>query len=188
MLSPYASARRRHADIRSDVYSFVRDQYVRAGVVTTDLRVTDIDRTAMEAWSGTWMGRRHPADAGAWNWPLLIECMPRRAAILPVALWSGDDLCGLILGRASRHRQTGVRHTVTLTYVERRPEPPPVPLRGEIVLLALSIATAYGKAVGASRIRLGYPEPRLIGWYERLGFVVARSGGKAVYCEREIKP
>jgi len=188
MLSPYAIARRRHADIRSEVYSYVRDQYIRAGRVTEDLRITDIDRTAMEAWSGTWMGRRHAAHAGAWNWSLLMDSMPRRAAILPVALWSGDDLCGLALGRASRHRPTGVRHTVTLTHVERRPEPPPVALRGEIVLLSLSIATAYGRSVGASRLRLGYPEPRLIGWYERLGFVVARSGGKAVYCEREMMP
>lgn len=114
--------------------------------------------------------------------------MPHRAAVLPVALWSGDDLEGLILGRASRHRATGIRHTITLSYVERRPEPPASLLRNRVLVLAISVAEAYGGALGASRIRLESPDSRLVGWYEALGFTVARSGGRAVYCEREMEP
>jgi hypothetical protein len=185
MLSLYASARRRHADIRSDVYSFVQEDFIREGGFAADLRITDIDRAALEAWHATWIGKAHPL-RGGWNWPELLEWMPHRAAVLPAALWYGEDLCGLILGRVSRHRRSGVRHTVTLTHVERRPEPPPVVLRGRVVLLAIAIAEGYGAALGGTRLRLGFPDPRLVRWYQELGFDVARVGGRAVYCEREI--
>ena len=103
-----------------------------------------------------------------------------------MAIWFGSDLCGLALGRLSRHRSAGVRHTVTLTHAERRPEPPDVPLRGQIIPLAIAAARNYGLAFGATRLRLEYPDRNLLWYYELLGFVVAWRAGKPVYCEREI--
>jgi hypothetical protein len=75
---------------------------------------------------------------------------------------------------------------VTLIYVERRPEPPAVPLRGKVVPLAVAVARNYGLAVGASRLRLRYPDPGLLWYYRLLGFEVAWKGKKPLYCEREI--
>jgi hypothetical protein len=92
----------------------------------------------------------------------------------------------MALGQASRHRAGGVRHTVTLTHAERRPEPPEVPLRGYIIPLAVAVARNYGLALGATRLRLAYPDHNLLRYYELLGFGVAWQGGKPVYCEQEI--
>lgn len=186
MLSLYAQSKRRHAAIRSEAYAFVQQDAVRNASLPADLRIGDIDDGALAVWESTWARRQHPAGAGGWNWPVLLDSLPRRAAVLPAALWSGQDLCGLLLGRASRHRREGARHTITLTHVERRPEPPPSPLHGRVLLLAIAVAETYGGALGATRLRLGCPDPRLVGWYEQLGFSVARAGQKAVYCEREI--
>jgi len=151
-----------------------------------ELRLADIDAAALQAWHDTWGGRTHPGRVGGWNWPGLVDRLPRRAAILPLAIWDGDDLCGLALGRASRCRAGGVRHTFTLTHVERRPEPPPVPLRRRIILLSLTVARSYGLVLGATRLRLEYPDRNLLRYYELLGFHVAWEGGKPVYCVQEI--
>jgi len=103
-----------------------------------------------------------------------------------MAIWFNGDLCGLALGYASRHRVFGVRHTITLTHVERRPEPPEVPLRGRVILIAITAAENYGITLGATRLRLSYPDRNLLRLYQRLGFSVAWKGDKPVYCEREI--
>jgi len=150
------------------------------------LRLADIDGHTMEVWHQTWARRRHAVDAGGWDWPALVRRQPRRAAILPLAIWYGRDLCGLALGRASRPRAAGVRHTVTLTHAERRPEPPEVPLHGLIIPLAIAVARNYGSALGAHRLRLEYPDAKLLDYYRLLGFKVAWKGGKPVYCEQEI--
>jgi hypothetical protein len=105
---------------------------------------------------------------------------------MPLAIWHGDDLCGLALGHLSRRRTTGVRHTVTLNRVERRPEPPRVALRGQVAVLAIVAARTYASAFGARQIRLAYPDPRLVGMYEGLGFRVAWKAGVPVHCEQEM--
>jgi hypothetical protein len=182
----YRAARTRHAAARLEAYDAARDDAVAEGGLDARLHLADIDDRALHAWHRTWSGRQHPSGSGGWNWPALLVRMPRRAAVLPIAIWHGDDLCGLALGYASRHRATGVRHTVTLTHVERRPEPPGVALRGHIVPLAVAAASGYGVAVGASRLCLRYPDPGLVGYYSLLGFEVAWDEGRPVYCEREI--
>lgn len=80
-----------------------------------------------------------------------------------------------------------MRHTVTLTYVEPRPEPPLNPLKGRIVPLAVAVAVNYGRALGASAIRLRNPDTNLIGYYcDVLGFDLAHEGGGRVFCVKEI--
>jgi hypothetical protein len=171
--------------VRLDVYAATRDDAVADGICGPALRLADINERALEVWRTTWMGT-HPSGAGGWNWPALVQRMPRRAAVLPLAIWHGADLCGLALGHASRHRAAGVRHTVTLTHVERRPEPPIVPLQRRVIPLAVAAARNYGLALGASRLILRYPDPNLLRYYKLLGFDVAWEGGQPVYCEQEI--
>jgi len=112
--------------------------------------------------------------------------MPRRAAVLPIAIWYGEDLCGLALGYASRRRAAGIRHTISLTYVERRPAPPAVPVRKHVIPLAVAAAQNYGSAVGASRLLMRNPDPGLLWYYHALGFEVAWRGARPLYCAQEI--
>lgn len=181
-----AHAQTRHAALRREAYAAARADALRNGVCGPALRLADIDARAMTAWRDTWTGE-HASGAGKWDWPTLLTRAPHRAALLPIALWYGTDLCGLAHGYASPHRASGVRHTISFTHIERRPEPPQVPLRRLVVPLAVAAAEAYGRALGSSRVRLLNPDPRLL-WYYRdvLGFEVAWKNGQAVYCERAM--
>jgi hypothetical protein len=184
--SNYTKARQRHAELREEAYEAVRADLILNGLCGPDLRLADIDEQAIDVWRSSWTGM-HPSRAGGWNWSGLVEQMPSRAATLPIAIWYGTDLCGLACGYASRHRRTGARHTVTLTHVERRPEPPRVPLRRLIIPLAAAAAESYGRALHASVLRLRHPDQNLLGYYQEvLGVQVVWKNGRAVYCEKRI--
>jgi hypothetical protein len=170
---------------RAEAYESARLDAIDEGVCGPDLRFTDIDEFALQAWTHTWTGV-HPSGAGKWNWEARVDQLPHRPAVLPMAIWNGEDLCGLAVGQASRKRATGVRHTVTLTLVERRPEPPDVPLRGKVIYLAITAARAYGITLGARRLRLRNPDRNLLWYYQLLGFDVVWKGDEPLYCEQEI--
>ena len=185
VIESYQRARARHAAIREAAYACTRDAAVSAEICGPALRLADIDDLALDAWRKTWTGR-HPAGAGGWDWPRLVDRLPHRPAVMPLAIWYGDDLCGLALGHLSRRRMVGRRHTVTVSRIERRPEPPPVALRGRVVMIAIVAARDYGSAFGARQIRLAYPDPGLVGMYQRFGFRVVWKAGLPVHCEQEM--
>jgi hypothetical protein len=182
----YRDAWLRHRDARAIAYATARADAINDGGLGPELRITDIDRKALDAWERSWARRKHRGGAGGWDWPELVRSGPRRAAVLPVAIWYAEDLSGLALGRASRSREGGVRHSLTLSFIERRPEPPPVALKGLVVQLVIAIAENYGRALGASRLRMSAPDPNLLGWYESFGFEVVQMGGRPLFCTREI--
>jgi hypothetical protein len=182
----YRAAKERHRALRQEAYDSAREDAVGYQGIGSELRFADIDAGAIEVWHQTWAGRTHESEVGGWNWPGLVQRLPHRAAVLPLAIGYGTDLCGLSLGRLSRHRAAGVRHTITLTHAERRPEPPEVPLRGLIIPLATAVARNYAVALGASRVRLAHPDRNLLWYYELLGFEVAWQATRPVYCEQEI--
>jgi hypothetical protein len=181
---PYLAARKRHAVARAEAYAVTHAE-VMGSICGPELQIRDIDEHALAVWERTWKGV-HPSGAGGWDWPKLVEQLPRRAAILPIAIWYRNDLCGLAIGYASRPRLNRSRHTVTLTHVERRPEPPEVPLRGQIIGLVVGAARNYGLAVGARRLRLRTPDHNLLAYYQRHGFRVAWKGDVPIFCEREV--
>lgn len=183
----YAAARGRHARARANAYAVACEDAIDRGVCGPDLRIADIDEHALATWQRTWRGT-HPLRAGGWNWPSLLERLPHRAAVLPIAIWYGDDLCGLALGQASRRRLNSSRHTITLTFVERRPEPPAVELRGKVIAIVMAIAREYGIIVGARRLRLRAPDRSLLSYYEQHGVRIAWKGNLPVHCEKEIGP
>lgn len=185
MVYGYYLARARHAVAREEAYAFVREDSIAAGICGPALRLADIDAKALTCWRKSWSGR-HLSGAGRWNWPRLVDQLPHRAAVMPLAIWHNDDLCGLALGHLSRRRLGQLRHTITLTRAERRPEPPGVALRGQIVSLAIAAARHYGNGFGATRLRLANPDPRLLGFYQSLGFAIAWKGRRALHCEQEI--
>jgi hypothetical protein len=183
----YAAARERHAWNRAEAYELTRLEATGQGVCGPELRIADINEHALAVWESTWLGV-HSSGAGGWNWRTLVENLPRRPAVLPMAIWYGNDLCGLALGQVSRRRLRGLRHTVTLTYVERRPEPPSVPLRRQVIWLATEAADNYGIIIGARRLRLRAPDRNLLSFYESYGFVTRWKGNTPAFCEREIRP
>lgn len=185
MVYGYHLARARHAAAREQAYAFVRDDAMAAGISGPALRLADIDEKALAIWRTSWSGR-HASGAGRWDWVRLVDQLPHRAAVMPLAIWLDDDLCGMALGHLSRPRLPRRRHTMTLTRVERRPEPPEVALRGRIAVLAISVAAHYGSEFGASRLRLANPDPRLLEFYQSLGFQAVWKGENPVHCEREI--
>lgn len=187
LLPAYAAARKRHARTRADAYDLSRVEAMEEGLCGPGLLITDIDERALAAWENTWRGV-HPSGAGGWKWRMLLENVPRRAAVLPMAIWYERDLCGLALGQASRRRLSGDRHTITLTYVERRPEPPEVPLRGQVIAIAAAVARNYGLSVGARCLRLRAPDRHLLPYYERYGFQGVWKGTVPLHCEKEIGP
>ena len=110
--------------------------------------------------------------------------MPRRAAVIPVAIWHGELLCGLGRGYLTR-RRLGGRQAAVLQYVESCPSNHP--LRGRIIEIAAAAAEIYGAESGARHLRLMNPDPALVGYYcSNFGFRVAHKGAAARYCEREI--
>lgn len=181
----YEAARERHARIRAEAYAVARLDALKQGLCGPQLWFGDIDAEALAVWNETWTGV-HPSGAGKWNWPSLFEQLPRRAAVLPIAIWYGGDLCGMALGHASRARFNRSRHTVTVTHVERRPEPPAVPVRGHIAELAIMAVKRYGEAVGTRRLRLLNPDRNLLSHYEGLGFRTVWNAEVPLYCEQEI--
>jgi hypothetical protein len=185
VIETYRRARERHATVRHEAYAITRDAALAAGICGPALRLADIDHRALQAWRETWTSP-HPSGAGGWDWPRLVERLPHRPAIMPLAIWYGDDLCGLALGHLSPRRTGGRRLTVTVSRMERRPEPPPVPLRGQVAMLAIVAARNYGSGFGARQIRLTRPDPALVGMYERLGFRVVWKAGLPLHCEQEI--
>lgn len=182
----YRAASDRHRRARLAAYDIARSDVIANLGIGSELRLADIDAEAMAEWERSWAFRKHARGVGGWNWPELVRALPRRAAVLPMAAWYGSDLCGLALGQASRARAGGRRHTFTLTFVERRAEPPPVPLRGYIIRLAIAVAENYGRVLGATRLILRNPDRRLLAHYEVLGFQVVRDSRGPLYYLKEI--
>ena len=126
--------------------------------------------------------------AGGWDWRALVENVPHRAAVLAFAIWYGGDLCGFALGQASRRRLNGSRHTITLTFVERRPEPP-----GRAVARArgrdcdAAMAREYGLFVGSTASAAAGPGSEPAAVLRVHGFQTAWKGNVPVHCEKEIR-
>lgn len=185
-MNSYGAASDRHRRARFAAYDAARQDAISDAGLGSELRLTDINAAAMAEWERSWGRRKHPRGVGGWDWPDLVRALPRRAAVLPMAVWYGSDLCGLALGQASRSRAGGVRHTFTLTFVERRPEPPPVPLRGLVIALTVDVAENYGRTLGATRLILRNPDPNLLLYYELQGFATVHKSQKPLYCFKEI--
>lgn len=185
LFSPYRLALARYAYIRAVAYEIVRDEAVDCGLAGPSLRLTDIDVHALEVWRSTWHGR-HPSGDGGWDWERISRPLRRRPSAFHVAVWSGERLCGLAVGRPSARRAGGVRHTLSIHYMEAAPDQGH-PLRRRVALLVTAAAEVYGRGLGASRVRLIDPVPGALRLYIGLGFAVARFRGGPVYCEREIE-
>jgi hypothetical protein len=181
---PFWQARQHYARLRQQAYNHVVQDAVKAGGIRVPLRLADTDDETLTAWRATWRGG-HPSGYGNWNWDRILHRAWRRPSAFHVAIWSGEQLCGMGVGRLSKRRHAGIRHTISMHFIESAHDNRH-PLRGTIAPLVISASEAYGELAGASRIRLIEPLPGVVPMYESFGFTVAWKAGQPVYCERRI--
>ncbi|HEY0036959.1 MAG TPA: hypothetical protein VGB66_09755 [Longimicrobium sp.] len=183
-ISEFREAQERYARIRRSVYDAVQDLVSREWALPAAVHLTDIDGYALETRRLTWTFP-HWSGSGGWDWDALVRPVLRRPSGLPLAVWSGDQLLGLAIGRASKRRAWGRHHTLSIHFVETHPDPRH-PLRSHILEIVFEAAEQYGRALGAERLRLVAPLPALMPLYLRTRFEIAGRHGHALYLERAI--
>jgi hypothetical protein len=179
----YMGALQRYSRLRCLAYETV-ERWVLLGRAGAPVALTEIDSVAIEAWYSTWQ-RRNPLGYGGWDWPALVAPVRRRPAAFHLAIWSGEWLCGLAVGRASKRRRSGVRHTLSVHFLEGNSDPRQ-PLRGRVAPLALAGAEAYAAILGTRRLRLMDPLPGVHRIYTRLGFGIVPNSRPRLYFEKRV--
>ena len=180
--SEFRAAQEHYAHIRHSAYRIVEKRI--AAQSSIPVHLADIDRQALAVRRHTWT-YPHWSGAGGWNWDKLAHSVLRRPSGFPIAVWSGDRLLALAVGRASRRRASRMRHTLSIHYVEAHPDPLH-PLRGRVLRIVFNAAEEYGRLLGAKRLRLLDPLPELVPHYRSMGFGIAGQYGRLVYLERRI--
>lgn len=182
--SGYQLARQYYALVRKLSFEVAEQQARAHSGITVPFRFSEIDAAARNVWRSAWT-RPQPLGYGGWEWPRIAGPILRRPTGFTLAIWSGGWLCGLCAGRTSKRRPSGVRHTLSLSFLEGNPDPDH-PLRGYVAPLAISTAEAYARALGISRVRLIEPLPGVFRIYERLGYQIVREGASRVYFEKRM--
>jgi hypothetical protein len=183
---PFWLTKQHYARLRRAAYDAVVREAVASGGIRVPLCLADTDREAVTTWHTTWSGA-HPSGFGNWNWEHILRRAWRRPSAFHVAVWSGEQLCGLGVGRLSKRRPSGVRHTLSVHFIESA-HTRDHPLRRHVAALVITAAEAYGTLTGVRRIRLIEPLAGVIRFYEDFGYVVVRKAGRPLYCERRILP
>lgn len=88
-----------------------------------------------------------------------------------MAIWNGNKLCGLALGRLSL-RNVKVRLEIIEGSTEKNH-----PLKGQIAYIGLTAIEAFGYAVGAEESLIIDPVPGAISAYRNYGYVL-KTGDK----------
>lgn len=183
--SEYQQALQRYAHLREAACRAAHTEALRNGGIGAPFWFSAINSSALSAWRSTWL-RSQAFGYGGWNWDRLVRPVWRRPTGFHLAIWSGRHLCGLAVGRASKRRPCGERHTLSVHFLEANPDPRH-PLKGHVAGLALACADSYGAALGAQTLRLVNPLPGVIRLYMEMGFSVAGSSGGALYLKRRIE-
>jgi hypothetical protein len=182
--SEFREAQERYARIRRSACDAVQHLIAMQWSLPAAVQLADIDGYALETRRRTWTFP-HWSGSGGWNWDALVRPVLRRPSGFPLAVWSGDQLLGLAIGRASKRRASGRHHTLSIHYVETHPDPFH-PLRSHILSIVFEAAEQYGDALGAERLRLVAPIPALMPLYLGTRFGIAGRYGHALYLERAI--
>lgn len=171
-------AEARYSALRQLAYGHALAGDELAGQVTLE----PIRRHALEHFAAAWAD--HPRRRVSWPWPVMVADYQRNhPERFEVALWSGDTLCGLALGRPSRSKSV-----LTVKYVEGNPDLEH-PLKGLVAAIAIATAHAYAKALGSTLLRLDAPLEPLVPLYrDDFGFTLVLEGTRVAYCEMEIAP
>ena len=94
---PFWLAKQHYAGLRRTAFDDVERDAI-ARVIRVPLRLADTDEETLAVWRSTWRDA-HPSGFGNWNWERILRRAWRRPSAFHVAVWSGEQLCGLGVGR-----------------------------------------------------------------------------------------
>ena len=128
------------------------------------LSLRPIDQAALAAQS-QWPPPDDPDREIGWSWE--AKCRQYRRnhmARIELAIWNGDELCGLMLGKASEGRLV-----VKVNYLQGSTLSTHV-LKGWITDIATRCAELFAMAIDADWVAIQEPDEDLVGHYQSLGF------------------
>ena len=171
-----AAAELRHSGLRLAALGHASDLFARS-IAPTPVRFSTINAAALDAWRRHWAG--HLARAVAWPWDaMLTDYRRHHPSRLELAVWSGDALCGLAIGRTGRAY-------CSIEYLEGSPSAEH-PLKKQVIPAALTALLAYATVLGRGEMRLVEPFAPLVPAYEARGFLLVEPRGERPYCVRRI--
>ena len=158
--------RSKYSEIRYEVYKGVP---IIVGMPA--LKLTPINSAALAALAN-WPDRGRTPPNGGWDWGSWTEYFKtRHKKYFDVAIWNGNKLCGLALGRLSL-RNVKVRLEIIEGSTEQSH-----PLKGQIAYIGLTAIEAFGYVVGAEESLIIDPVPGAIASYRSYGYTL-KSGNK----------
>ncbi len=155
----YAEYKDKYNRLRMAVYSELPKSINMPGV-----KLTPINSIALSKHQDWPNSDRQPPNGG-WEWSSWVsnyrEKYPKR---FEAAIWFGDTLCGLLLGKMS-DKNVHIRLEVLEASTDLLH-----PLKGRIAYIALSAVEMFGFAVGAEESRIIDPVDGAVLSYKKLGY------------------
>lgn len=148
-----------------------------------DIRITDITWATLNAIEVQWCPAFTDSPShvhASWDWRYLAGRNRNRPTRFEAAIWAGDQLCALGIGRIAKQGRT----TVSVTHIGGAPTPHP--LKGMALEAMLLTAYACGKALGARHLLAMEPLPTVLHLYQRMGFRLEFRGQRVLYCHTRI--
>jgi len=154
---------------------------IRPDLVDVPLKFTTIDAWALHAWETQWRPRFRGGD-GEWDWRRERFGYQNWPARFDVAVWSGEDLCGLGIGKPSK-----ASTFLAVNLLEGSPVSDH-PLKGAIRFCVVEAAIAYAELLECRELRLMRPLPGAVPLYVDMGFSLAPPLDRPPYCFLRIQP
>lgn len=138
---------------------------------TNRLRLTAIDDVALDAIDAQWAGPEFP-------WRRICGQTRPYVRRFETAIWIGNNLEGLCIGRASRGGDN-----VTVHFLERKRGSQ---IKGYVAAISFDAADAYAVLIGQRRVKLKNPAQGALPLYGTLGFTLAETYRQSTYYERIV--
>lgn len=130
---------------------------------------------AREAFATTWGTKGRAVE---WDWPQIFRTYDDHTR-LDLAMWVGDNLCGLALGILTNQ-------AIVVKFLEGNPRSD-CPLLGRRALIALETAQCYAQLRGRTELRVQPTNERLETLYcDIFGFALETPRGAQAYYRKEI--
>jgi hypothetical protein len=139
------------------------------------IMVDHISARALGAWRDEWV-RRHKGNPWDWDWEERRREFRNVPSRLEIALWSGDVLCGLAIGRPSAKKTC-----LEMRFMARR-WGDDNPLQGNVMPLIADVSIEYAYLLGSATVRIWRPYPEMVPHYVAFGFHCRDDVGPP-YCE-----
>jgi hypothetical protein len=141
-----------------------------------DVRLTEINKDVLneaKAWRRKYGSMGRASHEPGWDWSDEYYRRGRKTSGVTLAMWFGDQLCGLMIGQVSDGRLHATIH-----FLEGNPEGNP--LKGNVVVIATGYLEAIGALVGCEVVRIASPIPELVPHYKSFGYTIEQRKNKAI--------